>query len=471
MLEIIQSQLKYKFPQLVNAFGEVDEFLRSLATLEKSEEEIEVILYKILSHSDTLVVLSPTNIGFNLYDNFLQESINISKPYSVYNLEGDLCYQVSNHEGKFGFSPLDRFLILEANNLDFYYLSYEQEDKETRLILLVIYKPIIFEDYSKVYFPAIAQTPQVSSAPVVSIPNVPSGFSVIGSSITYEDAVLQWNISFETLTLWKIRYKKVSESTWTFKDITYSNGSAPSTKLSGLSFNTEYQAQIQSINSAGASAWSSTITFKTCKENNDLLDPLPSSLSSATLRVSLLPTLSDISGSNLTISQTGTTPIVKTQERWGIFIQSGAIESSINLPISYTKACWIYFNNLNEDGNIFSSTITGKEGIYLKDGIIYATNDTSTPLIRGYKPISNEWIFLCVTYSSSTQKLRMYANGTLVLSDSGLAVSGSTAQRIGKSPSNSGINGFIGNDILLFNSSLTAFKVQELYQFQLTSEC
>lgn len=471
MLEAIQNQLKFKFPQLINAFGSTEKFFAALNNIEKIEEEIEIILYKLLSHSDNLIVLSPTNLSFNLYDNLLQQSINLSKPYSIYDLEGNLCYQVSNHKGKFGFSPLDRLLILEASNLDFYYLKFEQDSKEEKLILLVIYKPTIFAEYTKDYFPFLTSNSEEEPTEEINIPSSPSGLSIINSSLSNTSVSLQWNISFESLTLWRVRYKKVLESIWITKDIPYSSINTPSTQLTGLEANKEYQIQIQSINSVGSSDWSSIITFKTCKESNDLLDTLPSTLNSPTFRISLIPSLLDISGNTISISQLGTIPIVKAQEKWGLFIQNGRLELTTTLPSSYTKACWIYLNNLNESGNIFSSTTSGKDALYLSNGTLLVTNDSSLNLTKGYIPYSNEWIFVCVTYNSVTQKIRLYINGTLVYTNSALPVTGSSIQRIGKSPSSSGINGFIGNDILLFNYSLSATNIQALYQFQLNSEC
>lgn len=471
MLEIIQSKLKTKYPQLNTVFGSLENFFINLNQLDLLEEEKEIILYKLLSHSDDLVILSSTHLSFNLYDNFTQKIINLNKPYSVYDLEGNLYYQVSNHQGKFGYSPLDRLLILEASSLDFYYLSYEEENESSRLLLLVIYKPNIFEDYVKSYFPFLAENPIIETPIEIKPPSTPSGLSILSTSISHNQAEVQWNATFEPLLFWRIRYKSVSSSIWTTNDISYISNNNPSTKLNSLSSNTEYQVQLQSANSAGLSEWSSVITFKTCKENNDLLDLLPSTFSLPSFRISLIPNLLDISGNNISISSTGTIPIVKTQEKWGLFIQNGSLNLSIPLPSSYTKACWIYLNNLNESGDIFSSTTVGKDSLYLKDGTIITTNNSSVISNKGYTPPSNEWIFICTTYNSSTQKLRLYINGNLTVTDSALSVTGSSIQRIGKSPAGNGINGFIGNDVLLFNYSLSANNIQELYQFQLNSQC
>jgi hypothetical protein len=88
--------------------------------------------------------------------------------------------------------------------------------------------------------------------------NIPSGLNA--TSITYYGATLTW--SSTGAVSYNIRYKATSSSTWSTI-----NSYSLSSSIAGLSANTYYEFQVQSVCSSSSSAFSSSFVFKTTKRN------------------------------------------------------------------------------------------------------------------------------------------------------------------------------------------------------------
>jgi hypothetical protein len=108
----------------------------------------------------------------------------------------------------------------------------------------------------------------------------------------------------------------------------------------------------------------------------------------------------------------------------------------VNLPFvisgSYTKEAWININSLAANNNIISGTATAfwapaSAGSRLMAGHGGGFNQVQdpTPLVAA------TWYHVAVTYNATTQEMRLYKNGVLVNSASGVAAYTETAQFIG----------------------------------------
>ncbi len=140
MLEEIINKLEFELPQISASFGSSSNFLKLLEDKIMYSYEMDYLLAKLLTHPGRVVVISPTTLTFQLYENSYTEfsSIIFEEPYSVYDIEGRLLYRVNNHEGVFGHSILDRTLVLQSTPGQFYYLEYKTYGGESTTILLVV---------------------------------------------------------------------------------------------------------------------------------------------------------------------------------------------------------------------------------------------------------------------------------------------------------------------------------------------
>ncbi|MBD2201814.1 hypothetical protein H6G33_10685 [Calothrix sp. FACHB-1219] len=130
--------LSKRFPNLIQSFGNLNNFL-SLVIYKELDPSIYI--HRILNHPDKIVVITPTDLSFNITegDNSFRESssINLDHPYSVYDKDGLLLYKVSNHSGVYGNSILDRTLVLQSKVLDYYYLQYDTYSSTKTLLILI----------------------------------------------------------------------------------------------------------------------------------------------------------------------------------------------------------------------------------------------------------------------------------------------------------------------------------------------
>lgn len=131
---------------VTNVYGGAPNLISYLEQLDGGEGRVQERIHKILSHHKGAQVISPWSHTIQLFqgDNFqgyaLDESVVPEIPYSVYTWEGDLLYKVSSHLGWFGYSPLDKVLVLQSRIGDMYFLQYRTYG-DTKTILLLINNP------------------------------------------------------------------------------------------------------------------------------------------------------------------------------------------------------------------------------------------------------------------------------------------------------------------------------------------
>lgn len=82
--------------------------------------------------------------------------------------------------------------------------------------------------------------------------------NMTATGMTTESAILDWNQADATVNSWTINYKKASDATWTTIDVT-----AHPYTLTGLEYNTTYNAKVAANCDGTLSDFTSTITFKT----------------------------------------------------------------------------------------------------------------------------------------------------------------------------------------------------------------
>lgn len=140
MIEEIIKKLDFELPQISASFGSSSNFLNLLEDKTVYSYEMDYLLSKLLTHPGKVAVISPTTITFQLYESSYTEfsSIVFEEPYSVYDMEGRLLYRVTNHEGFFGHSILDKTLVLQSTPGQFYYLEYKTYGGGSSTILLIV---------------------------------------------------------------------------------------------------------------------------------------------------------------------------------------------------------------------------------------------------------------------------------------------------------------------------------------------
>ncbi len=120
----IKQIVNIKLPLLTYDFGNAEDFLQYLNRIHL--DKTDYYIYSILSHHEQIKVITPVNYSHKLYkDSTITDSSTfIDLPYTVYNVENQPLYKVSEHGGIFGRSILDKILIKEAKTIDFYYVQY-----------------------------------------------------------------------------------------------------------------------------------------------------------------------------------------------------------------------------------------------------------------------------------------------------------------------------------------------------------
>lgn len=140
------------------------------------------------------------------------------------------------------------------------------------------------------------------------------------------------------------------------------------------------------------------------------------------------------------------------------FIDTGAILAPTNHTISF----WSYIDG-SQLGFIFDQRDADEDGIYvlnLSDGQIYYK--IQNVVVTSGSTYQNEWIFVSATYDGS--KLRLYVNGSLIVSQSAsLSISTTTDARIG-AQSYSLANYFKGNlaNVAIWNRALSSDEINSV---------
>lgn len=143
----IKEKLEGRFGYVVRSFGGIELFLNALNSKlgiveYQGSTALELEVHRMLSHSDSVTVISPWKSNFKLYDDyndsFSTNSIVFDEPYTVLNDKGKELYSVSEHEGNFGNSILDKVLLMQSSNGDMYYLHYLTYEGNYRTRLLIV---------------------------------------------------------------------------------------------------------------------------------------------------------------------------------------------------------------------------------------------------------------------------------------------------------------------------------------------
>ena len=151
----IESQLLNSLPFLIASFNSLSKVLTylkevnsvplntskdSLRTTEYSRLSLHIKL--LLDYKNNILIVSPWNLKFDLREfksvSGFDVSIDTKHPYKIYDLDHNLIYTCENHNGIFGLSVLDKWLIQKSKNMSSYYLSYKDINGENQIQLIVI---------------------------------------------------------------------------------------------------------------------------------------------------------------------------------------------------------------------------------------------------------------------------------------------------------------------------------------------
>lgn len=152
----IINEINKRVPYLIQSYGGIDMFIiylkeqygistllgRRFIARHKLQKALN-LSYTILNYSENLHIISPWSINISLFD--LDEygrlgidSIDLARPYQVYNTEGYLLYSVTDHVGYFGNSRLDRDLVNTGLNTQAYFLKYYTINNKQIIKLLMV---------------------------------------------------------------------------------------------------------------------------------------------------------------------------------------------------------------------------------------------------------------------------------------------------------------------------------------------
>lgn len=134
-------QIRNRFYYLAHNFGGPHEFIEVLLN-NNDDDFAEYLVHKVLSHPDTVKVITPWSIRFNLIDrdfsgNSQKGSIALEKPYAIYDLNHRLIYKVVEHGGIWGDSSLDKTLVIQSLSGSMFYLQFHTYSG-TRTWLLIV---------------------------------------------------------------------------------------------------------------------------------------------------------------------------------------------------------------------------------------------------------------------------------------------------------------------------------------------
>lgn len=130
------------FYYVTQAFGGAPNLISYMANLDGGVDRLQERVVKILSHQGGIDVISPWQYSVELFQGDALQGFSVEDtmipdlPYSVFDWEGRLLYRVSNNSGSFGYSPLDKILVLQSRIGDMYFLQYRTySGVKTKLLL------------------------------------------------------------------------------------------------------------------------------------------------------------------------------------------------------------------------------------------------------------------------------------------------------------------------------------------------
>jgi hypothetical protein len=136
-------ELRSKFYYVSHSFGSPEDLIQTVADDSNDQEEVELKIHQILSHPDHVRVISPWDTRFDLIEENVygvpnEKSIVIESPYQVFDFNRCLLYTVSQHEGTWGNSPLDKLLMLQSPSGRIFYLQHATFTDTKRTLLLIV---------------------------------------------------------------------------------------------------------------------------------------------------------------------------------------------------------------------------------------------------------------------------------------------------------------------------------------------
>jgi chitodextrinase len=235
----------------------------------------------------------------------------------------------------------------------------------------------------------------------------------------------------------------------------------------GLSPATAYAYTIAAFDTSGnTSAPSSALSVTTLAASNGLVAAYAFAEGSGTV-------VNDTSGSSNNGTAAGTT--WTAQGKYGSALSFDGTSSTVTIPDSptlnltgsFTVSAWVNATALNGYQTIIIKEVTGGCGPWIQtagDQISSGFNTGSgcsehTTSTANLQP--NTWYFITATFDTAAQVYSIYANGTLLLSESQTGAPATTTQAfvLGRSSAGEGWTGII-DEVRIYSRALTLAEIQ-----------
>lgn len=292
----------------------------------------------------------------------------------------------------------------------------------------------------------------------IAAPGVPSGLSA--TNISAFGATLNWNYGTGISQTFTVRYRVVGSPTWTV----ISNVARRPLVIRGLTAASNYEWDIQAVNSAGSSPVA-TGTFSTTAT-----ETIPIAL----LDVRFEGNLVDSSPNNFTPTNTGTSIVTDSIRGQVLSVAANQrVTYPCGIPAIHTKMAWVLVTNINTvNQNIISSDDAPAHYMWypadgrFTQGILTDFNGLQAP--AGQYNMSGIWNHVAVTFSGT--RGRLYINGELVAERTNFATFAGAAApavvAVGGSTTSASLVGRLDN-AKIFNSELTAAQIRQIYHAEL----
>ena len=146
--------------------------------------------------------------------------------------------------------------------------------------------------------------------------------------------------------------------------------------------------------------------------------------------------------------------------------------NDIKIPLSYTKAIWVYMVAHQSNATLISSfgAITNPHFMWFQNGTNLSAGhgNAIVALITDPSPAPlNTWVHFAVTYENSTKTFVMYRNGTAVAHSVVATAWTGSESRMGVGLFGEGhyFNGYC-DDVRLYGRALTGAEITTLYQYK-----
>ena len=141
------------------------------------------------------------------------------------------------------------------------------------------------------------------------------------------------------------------------------------------------------------------------------------------------------------------------------------LSTGITLPTSYTKEAWINLNNLSLNNNIISGGSDGQHAFYppaVYGNRLSAGHNGTWNHVQDPTPLAaGTWYHVAVTYDAATTTMKLYKNGVLVSTNTGVPpVSGGNAVRIGAFDPAANLFSGSMDEVRIWNRALVQSEIQ-----------